>query len=444
MKVAFIAAGAGGMYCGSCIHDNALAAELQRQGVDVLLQPIYTPLRSDEASVANERVYYGAVNIYLQQLSTLFSKLPRFVRRTLDHPALLRRLSTSRKVTDAKALGALTLSMLSGEKGKQKAELDRLVAWLAEDFRPDIVQLANSMLLGLARSLRTAMPDVRIVCAVQGEDIFLDDLQPPYRNQVIEALRERAKECDAFVSTSEFYRHSMSELLDIPLDVVHAARLGISLDGYPSNGAGADGDTEAPFVVGYLARQCPEKGLHHLVDAYGLLVDRYGTEGIRLKVAGYVGGRDAEYVSNLKEKARERGWDSGIDWLGEVDREHKIDMLRSLDVFSVPTDYVEPKGLSILEAMACGIPVVQPNHGSFPEILEPGGGGVLVDPGSPQALAAAIVDLVEDRDAAHALGRQGQQSVQKHFTVAENARELIEIYRRVLGQSARASESIAQ
>ncbi len=435
MKVAFIAAGAGGMYCGSCIHDNALAAELQRQGIDVLLQPIYTPLRSDETSVANERVYYGAVNIYLQQLSTLFSKLPRFVRRTLDHPALLRRLSTSRKVTDAKALGALTLSMLSGEKGKQKAELDRLVKWLADDFQPDIVHLANSMLLGLARSLRTAMPDVRIVCSVQGEDIFLDDLQPPYRDEVIDTLRERAAECDAFVSTSEFYRHSMSELLDVPLDRLHAARLGISLDGYPTNG-NRNGKGDGPFVVGYLARQCPEKGLHHLVDAYGLLVERYGTDGVKLKVAGYVGGRDADYVADLKSRAVERGWDAGIEWIGEVDREHKIDLLRSLDVFSVPTDYVEPKGLSILEAMACGIPVVQPNHGSFPEILEMGGGGVLVEPGSSQALAGAIADLLDDREAASALGRQGQASVQKHFTVVDNARELVEIYRQVLADGA--------
>ena len=380
MKVAFIAAGAGGMYCGSCIHDNALAAELQRQGVDLLLQPIYTPLRSDEASVASERVYYGAVNIYLQQLSTLFSKLPRFIRRGLDHPALLRRLSTSRKVTDARALGALTLSMLSGEKGKQKAELDRLVEWLAKDFQPDIIQLTNSMLLGLARSLRDAMPEARIVCAVQGEDIFLDDLQPPYRDQVIATLVERAAECDAFVSTSEFYRHSMSELLEVPVDRIFAARLGISLEGYPANGAGQE--RSGPFVVGYLARQCPEKGLHHLIEAYGLLVERHGADEVRLKVAGYVGGRDVDYVAGLKKRARDKGWDAGIDWLGEVNRAQKIEMLRSLHVFSVPTDYVEPKGLSILEAMACGIPVVQPNHGSFPEILEVGGGGI---PGESRA-----------------------------------------------------------
>ncbi|MBU0616407.1 MAG: glycosyltransferase family 1 protein, partial [Planctomycetes bacterium] len=69
MRVVHLAAGAGGMYCGSCMHDNRLAATLIGQGRDVVLIPLYTPLRTDETDVSERRVYYGGINAYLQQSS---------------------------------------------------------------------------------------------------------------------------------------------------------------------------------------------------------------------------------------------------------------------------------------------------------------------------------------------------------------------------------------
>ena len=72
MRLAYIAAGAGGMYCGSCMHDNTLAAALMRRGVDVALIPTYTPLRTDEESVSLDRVFYGGINVFLQEKLGLF------------------------------------------------------------------------------------------------------------------------------------------------------------------------------------------------------------------------------------------------------------------------------------------------------------------------------------------------------------------------------------
>ena len=116
MRVAYIAAGAAGMYCGTCIHDNTLAAALRRQGVDVALIPTYTPLRTDEEGVALNRVFYGGINVYLQQKWSLFRHTPRAVDRLLDSPHLLGSLGRFSASTSAADLGALTVSVLQGEE----------------------------------------------------------------------------------------------------------------------------------------------------------------------------------------------------------------------------------------------------------------------------------------------------------------------------------------
>jgi len=76
MRIAIITAGAAGMYCGACLHDNTLAAALQKMGHDVALVPLYTPIRTDEEDVSIHRVFYGAISIYLEQKSSMFRRLP--------------------------------------------------------------------------------------------------------------------------------------------------------------------------------------------------------------------------------------------------------------------------------------------------------------------------------------------------------------------------------
>jgi hypothetical protein len=76
MKIAYIAAGAAGMYCGTCIHDNTLAAALRDKGHEVALIPTYTPIRTDEVDVSIDRIFYGGINVYLQQKLALFRHTP--------------------------------------------------------------------------------------------------------------------------------------------------------------------------------------------------------------------------------------------------------------------------------------------------------------------------------------------------------------------------------
>ncbi|HEY2148823.1 MAG TPA: glycosyltransferase family 1 protein, partial [Pirellulales bacterium] len=107
MKIAYLAAGAAGRYCGTCLHDNTLAAALTKRGIEILLVPTYTPLRTDEESVSLPRVFFGGVNVYLQQNSALFRHTPWFFDSLFDSPRLLDWLSRRSAGMNVAKLGAL-------------------------------------------------------------------------------------------------------------------------------------------------------------------------------------------------------------------------------------------------------------------------------------------------------------------------------------------------
>ena len=428
MRLAHLAAGAGGMYCGSCIHDNTLAAALQRQGMDVALIPLYTPLRTDEESVSLDRVFYGGINVFLEQKSSLFRHLPRGLTRVLDRPDLLRWV-TSRwsSATDPRDLGALTVSILQGEDGYQRRELDDLVTWLARDFRPDLVQLPNSMFLGMTRQLQRDL-GVPVLCQVQGEEIFLDQLVEPFRSQARRILSERAQDVDGFVAPCRFYAEAMADYLQVPRERFHVIPLGLQLQGHDRSPPPAR--AEGPFRIGFLARICPQKGLHIAAQALEILAGRLGHEAIRLEVAGWLGDSDRAYLKGIQQRLESRGLGEMFNLLGEVDRREKIDFLRSLHVLTVPAPYLEPKGLYVLEALANGVPVVQPRHGAFPEMLEETGGGILVDAAEALPVADAIQALFEDEPRRSRLGREGQHNVWQKRSDDIMATRTIDLYRK--------------
>lgn len=443
MKIAYITAGAAGMLCGSCLHDNTLSAALMAKGHNVALIPTYTPTRTDEEDVSMDRVFYGAVNVYLEQKSAVFRHIPQPLHWLLDRPRLLSWLTGRGVSIDASQLGDMTLSVAMGETGNQRRELEELVNWLRDDFRPDIVHITNSMFLGLAAPLKREL-GVPVLCALQGEDIFLEDLAEPFKSKVHSELQAHAGDVDGLVATCDYYADFMAGYLAVPREKVHVVPLGIKLEGHrgapPAPQAvaaqeasvpAADGYSAAtnPFVVGYLARICPEKGLHDLVEAFALLVHKHGKDALRLGVAGYLGKRDEEYFDGVTARVAELGIADLFDYAGEVSRDEKILFLQGLDVLSVPTTYQDPMGLFVLEAMANGIPVVQPAHGSFPEMIEATGGGLVSEPCSVGSLAEQLESLMLDPDARHELGRRGAESVHVHFSDATMAEMTLAVYR---------------
>ena len=428
MKIAYIAAGAAGMYCGTCIHDNTLAAALQRKGHDVALIPTYTPIRTDETDVSIDRVFYGGINVYLQQKSALFRHTPWMLDRLFDRPSLLNGLSRFSASTSAQDLGSLTVSVLQGEEGQQKKELAKLIKWLRDSYQPDLVQLTNSMFVGFAREMKKAL-GVPILCALQGEDIFLDDLIEPYKSRALKLLQARALEVDGYIAPCQYYADFMAKYLDIPVSKIDVVHLGLNLS---EHGVRQKELPESPFVIGYLARICPEKGLHLLVDAFYRLTKQVGSDKIQLKVAGYLGKKDEPYLEKLVKQIEAWGLSEAFDYWGEVDRHQKIDFLNSLHVLSVPTTYKESKGLFILEALANGVPVVQPRHGTFPELIAATGGGILVDPESPDAIVEGISQLMNDRDYREQLGQQGKDAVHRDFGDDMMAETTLAVYQKYI------------
>lgn len=423
MRIVYITAGAGGMYCGNCLRDNTLAATLIRQGHDVTLVPLYTPIRTDETDVSLDQVFYGGLNVYLQQRLSLFRHTPRLLDGVLDAPGLLRWISRFAIDTDPHLLGALTLSVLEGEEGRQQKELRRLIEWLGRKPQPQLVHLTNSLLTGLARKIKSSL-NVPVLCALQGEDVFLEGLPEPYRGKALEVLQTRAADIDAFIAPSRTYADRMAGFLDVPRKRIHVVYPGLELDGH----GGAKANPGDDFTIGYMARIGPDKGLHTLVDAFRILRQSENSARCRLRVAGYLGKENLSYLEKLQARIREWGLAEDFEYIGSIDRKRKIDFIQGLDALSVPTVYAAPKGLYVLEAWANGVPVVEPRHGSFPEFIETSGGGLLFEPGNAEDLAAGLRRLIEDRAYAAELGQKGRAAVQKVFNAETMARETAAIY----------------
>lgn len=425
-RIAYLAAGAAGMYCGSCIRDNRLAATLIESGRDIVLIPLYTPLRTDEEDVSGGRVLYGGVNVYLEQRFGWFRRTPRAIARLLDTPRLLRRLMRWSGSVDPKQLGALTVSVLRGEHGAQQVEVVRLIEVLSA-LRPDVVHLPNLPFVGVAATLKREL-GVPIFCTLSGEDIFLDDLPEPYRQECFELIRRGAEGVDGFVAVTEYYGRFATEYFRLPADRVHVVPMGIRAEDF----AGRQKLSGRAPTIGFLARICRAKGLHNLVEAW-IELRRNGRE-CRLHVAGYLSRADRPYLKQIERRVALSGFAEGFRYWGEVSREQKIEFLHQCDTLSVPTEYHEAKGLFILESLASGVPVVQPNHGSFPELIRETGGGLLYESNQPGALAAALASLLDDPQLAMRLGEQGRSAVHQKFTDRIMADRTWALYESVFGR----------
>jgi glycosyltransferase involved in cell wall biosynthesis len=427
MRITYITAGAAGMICGSCLHDNTLVSALQALGHDALLVPTYTPLRTDEADVSQKRVFFGGINVYLQQKLALFRHTPWFLDRFLDFPSLLRWVSRFAVRTEAEELGDLTISMLKGEHGHQRKEITKLVHWLATEVRPDLVNLTNILLSGMVHEMKRKL-GVPVLGTLQGDDIFLEALPEAYRRPALELIRDHCREMDGFIATSTYYADFMSGYLDIPRQKIHVVYPGLNLAGH----GGTPRGSHPPLAIGYFARICPEKGLHLLTEAFHLLRQMPSTPPCRLRISGWLGENQQGYFNELRQRLQERGHGEHVEYIESPDHAGKIRFLQSLDVLSVPTVYREPKGLYVLEALANGVPVVQPRHGSFPELIEATGGGLLVKPNDPEDLARGLHQLLTNPAQRQELGRTGQVAIQQHFHAERMARETLEIYRKYL------------
>jgi glycosyltransferase involved in cell wall biosynthesis len=430
VKIIYIATGAANMYCGSCMHDNALAAGMKAAGEDVTLFPLYTPMRLDEESVGERQIFYGGIKAYLMQ------KYPRpffgrdLLLRVAGSQAILRLMPRFDigSAVDPVANAELTISMLKGESGNQRELLEEFVGWVKSTCKPDVIHVTNALLIGVVREFKRSL-QVPITCGLHGEDIFLEGMPQPYQDEAIALIRERAGDVDRFLAISGYYGEMFSKWVGLDRSKIDVVYPGIALDDYRD--MTPDSSDSRPLTIGFLARFVPEKGLHLLVDAFISLTRSGEFPNLQLLAGGYVSRAYKTYLDGIRKKIKDNGLESRIKLLGTLERADKLDFFRQIDVFSVPAPYREPKGISILEALAAGVPVVQPDHGAYPEWVNATQGGLLHRPHDSVDLAEKLATSLRDADLRKRLGQQGRQAVFEKFSSECMASGTLDVMRRL-------------
>ncbi len=433
MKIAYLATGAANMYCGSCMRDNTLVNAIKGLGHQIAMLPMYTPLRVDEDSASENYVFYSGIKTYILQ---------QFPNRTPWRDALLNvagsqaltRLLTRFDIgsaVDPAANAELTLSMLRGENGNQAVLLEEMVHALRHQVKPQVVHVTNTLISGPVRAIKKAL-NVPIVCGLHGEDIFLDGLPGSYRAQAIDLIRQNAGEIDHFIATSRYYADYYGKMIGIDPAKITVVLPGIALRDYQQVDR-QPRPADSPLTIGYFARISPEKGLHLLVEAFIILAKSGNFPGLRLKVAGYLSNAYAKYLQEIQTRLKQAGVEGQVEILGTATRQQKLDFFTSIDVFSVPGIYPDPKGLPTLEALASGVPVVQPDHGAYPELIRATGGGLLHKPENYNDLAEKIATLLSNAALRDTYSKQGRAAIQTNFSDKRMADDTIHVYERLIG-----------
>lgn len=449
LNIVFLTPGTGGWYCGACMRDNALAKSLLAVGHEVALLPMYLPLSLDEEVLAGARgmpVFFGGINVYLQQRFALFRHTPAWFDRLLDHPRLLRGAARHSHMTTARDHGAMTLAMLRLEDSHLGKELDQLCAWLQKN-PCDILCLSTALQAGMIRELKRRL-GVKVMLCFQGEDSFLDGLPDPYRDACWRELALRVQDSDLMISPSKFYAELMRQRLDLADGRIEVLPNGINLAGYEPLA-----EKNGPPVIGFLARLCRDKGLEIMVDAFIFLRRELGHPDARLHLAGAATADNDALIEILQQRLADAGLADQVCWQRNISRDDKAAMLRALTLFSVPAVYPEAFGLYLLEAMASGVPVVQPAAASFPEIV--GRAGVLVGdagtvaavcdrlnacdghrPPLQEALARAWDDLLRQPEKRRDMAVRSRRVAEEFYAVEVMRDRFVELARGVLAGAA--------
>lgn len=424
------------MYCGNCFRDNALVASLRQAGHSVLMIPVYLPLTLDEEDQsAGVPIFFNGINVYLEQEFKWFRHAPEWIHRLFASRRLLKWAAGKAAKTKASELGEMTISMMLGEQGNQARELDQLIEFLKTQPKPDIICLSNALLIGMARKFKSEL-NTKVACVLQGEDAFLDGLPETHRALAWRTLSERAREVDLFIPPSQYFASVMGKRLSIPEEKIRVIYNGINLTGYEevNSAATVPHPAHAP-TLGFFARMCREKGLDTLVEAFILLKQRNRIPNLKLKIGGSCGPSDQPLVDELKTRLARAGFLKDTEFHPNVSREEKQAFFRSLTVFSVPAAYSEAFGLYLVEAFASGIPVVQPRHAAFTELVELSGGGVLCEPADPASLAREIENLLLDPAQLAARSQAALKSVRERFNSQQMARETMRVFEETVSNS---------
>ena len=333
---------------------------------------------------------------------------------------LLRWLASKRGMTTPLQLGEITLSTLRAKDGPLAKEVNKVIDWFKEHGKPDVLLLSTVLLAGVGRAVREEL-GIPILSFLQGEDGFLDSLLPEFRKDAWDLIGADARALDGCISPSRFFTNLMGQRLGIAPQKILSLSNGISLDGYPAERVESFEPT-----IGFFARICPEKGLDLLIDAFIQLKQSDKYLGLKLAVGGTLPQENESFLEEQKRKITAAGLDKFVVFRPNLSREEKINFLAQLTLFCVPARLPEAFGLYVIESMAAGVPVVLPDHGSFPELVNETMGGSLYAKDEPSGLVNALNDLLSNTEQAKQFAEQGKAAVHEKYSNERLAKELVE------------------
>lgn len=424
MRIIHIVPGTGNFYCQNCIRDQMLVRKLKEFGHDIVVMPMYLPLPYEQNQpLTDSPIFYDAINLYLRERSHWYRKMPEWIQKLMNSSMLLKLVAKNPRIMRATGLEDMTVSMLHGELGRQAQELERMIAWLKKEQKPDIIHLSNALLIGLAKRIRQEIGSP-IVCSLQDEDQWVDAMHADSRNKIWEIISEKVQYVDAFIPVSECYREKMKERLKIPEDKIYNCHLGVDMEKYMP----ASPDCSHP-TIGFLSRLSESCGLGILVKAFIILKQSGKFKDLKLKAAGGITGDDVSFIKGLKKQLAKNNSLEDCEFIAEYDEDSRLEFIRELTLMSVPSTQPEAFGLFQIEAMASCVPVVQPDIGGFREIVNLSQGGVLYAPNTSEALAAALESLLENPSRLKEMGEAGRKGAEKYFSSDKMAERTLEIYR---------------
>ena len=427
MKIVHIVPGFGGtFYCGNCLRDSGVVASLKKAGHQAVTLPMYLPLtKNGNVNEDGIPVFYGAVNIYLKQFP-VFRHMPKWFEKLMNTSPVLKFAAKKSGSTRASGLEDLTESMLLGAEGHQSEELQQLVDFLRYHEKPDIVHVSNALLLGMAKKVRDEVK-VPVVCSLQDEDVWVDAMHEDHREKMWQLLADKGKDVDAFIAVSDFFAGVMQKRMAIPEEKLHVLHVGVDPNAYSYSQPAIE-----PQAIGYVSRMCEENGFEVLIDAFILLKKNPAFRNVKLKATGGQTGDDAKFINKQISKLKQNNIDSDFEITQEFTQSALKDFFKATTVLSVPVLNGEAFGLYQLEALASGVPLVQPELGAFPEIINSTGGGVIYKPNTASALAEKLNEVLSNQTKLETMSRAGRKAVEEKFDCGILSSKMVDIYKTLI------------
>jgi glycosyltransferase involved in cell wall biosynthesis len=430
MKIAFLVTSSGGsFYCSNCYRDMLyFRAVKMAEGVTATAIPLYLPPeKAYIESGFDTNVFFGAISLYIREKIHFLEQMPSFMDKILDSPPLLKLAAKRAGTTRSEGLEDMTLSMIDGNHTTREREVERLVRYLLANGKPDVIHLSNALIIGLAKQIKQLL-DVKIVCSLQNEDDWINDMAEPFQSTAWKMIGNESEYIDAFVSPSKYYKDFIAGKTGLPSEKIHVVPSGIDI----AASTQAVKSHPAP-AIGYFSRVNYHNGFDKLADAFIMIKKSEEYANLTLHICGGFTADDKPFIAEQIQKIKNTGFKSSVKIYPEFQGKSKEDFFNAIDVLSVPVRKYDGYGLYILESNAAGIPVVQPSTGAFPEIVMKTMGGVLYDPDTVEELAANIRMLLNDRERSYSMGRKGQATVMSEMTLEKMSEGLTSVYRSLAG-----------